>query len=235
MFKKVLYHIIPMSLIKRFTFLMKSEPPKEKRNVWNIDESKCLSKSEVGKLKRFCFELKTKGLLDKKFTAFRNWFMIELGLNTGLRVQEMASLKHSNLFLNEGRSSISFKGKGNKKRSVWVSSAFKKNCIAYLEFKKNFGYTIDPDSYLLNNLKDEGISKRALQKFFKIILKNAGLSECYHIHCLRHTYATFLLVASNYNYKFVQDQLGHASITTTQVYAGVVESEGRRAVEKMYR
>ena len=35
------------------------------------------------------------------------------------------------------------------------------------------------------------------------------------------------------NYKFVQEQLGHASITTTQVYAGVVESEGRKAVEKM--
>ena len=222
-----------MQFVKRFIKLMKSEPPKRKRNAWNIDESKCLSKSEVKKLKRFCLQLKVKGLRDKKFTKVRNWFMIELGLNTGLRVQEMASLKHFNLFLDEGRSSISFRGKGNKKRSVWISSAFKKKCIVYLKFKKRFGFAIQPDSYLLNNLKDEGISKRALQKFFKIILKKACLPEHYHIHCLRHTYATFLLVASNYNYKFVQDQLGHASIKTTQVYAGVVESEGRKAVEKL--
>lgn len=225
-----------MPFIKRFINLMMNEPPpKKKRNTWNIDESKCFRKTEVKKLKRFCLQLKNKGLQDKKFTAVRNWFMIELGLNTGLRVQEMASLKHCNLFLDEGRSSISFIGKGNKKRSVWISSSFKKKCISYLKFKERFGFITSPDSYLLNNLKDEGISKRALQKFFKIIVKKAGLPKHYHIHNLRHTYATFLLIASKYNYKFVQDQLGHASIVTTQIYAGVVESEGRKAIEKIYR
>lgn len=225
-----------MSFKLWFTKLMLGEPPKKrKRIVWNIDESKCLSESEVRTLQRFCLLLKVNGLRNKKFTAVRNWFMIELGLNTGLRVQEMASLKHLNLFLDEGRSSISFRGKGDKKRSVWISSSFKKKCIAYLNFKKRFGYATEPDSYLLNNLKDEGISKRALQKFFKIIAKKTGLPKHYHIHCLRHTYATFLLVASNYNYRFVQDQLGHASISTTQIYAGVVESEGRKAVEKLYK
>lgn len=211
---------------------MKSEP--QNRNPWNIDESKCLSKSEVDKLRRYCFQLKIYGLRNKKFTDVRNWFMIELGLNTGLRVQEMASLKHSNIFLDEGRSSISFIGKGDKKRSVWVSFAFKKKCLAYLRFKERFGYTNNPDSYLLNNLSGKGISKRALQKFFKIIVMKVGLSKHYHIHCLRHTYATFLLMASGYNFEFVRVQLGHASIITTQVYAGVVESEGRKAVEKIY-
>ena len=215
---------------------MKSEPPKrKKRSPWSVDESKCLRKSEVKKLKNFCLRLKINGLRNMKFTAVRNWFMIELGLNTGLRVQEMACLKHSNLFLDEGRSSISLIGKGNKKRSVWINSDFKKKCIIYLKFKKRFGFSIDPDSCLLNNLKNERISKRALQKFFKIILKKAGLPEHYHIHCLRHTYATFLLIASSYNYKFVQDQLGHASISTTQIYASVTESEGRKAIEKIYK
>lgn len=160
--------------------------------------------------------------------------MIELGLNTGLRVQEMASLKHSNLFLDGGRSSISLIGKGDKKRSVWISSAFKRKCITYLKFKKRFGFAIAPDAYLLNNIKDEEISKRALQKFFKIITQKAGLPKHYHIHCLRHTYATFLLIAGGYNYEFVRVQLGHASITTTQIYAGVVESEGRKSLEKLF-
>lgn len=222
-----------MPLIKRFIKLMKNELPK-KRNAWNIDESKCFRKSEVLKLKRYCRQLKIIGIRNKNFTAVRNCFMIELGLNTGLRVQEMASLKHLNLFLDEGRSSISFRGKGNKKRLVWINSTFKKKCIAFLKYKKRFGYKSDPESYLLNNLKDEGISKRALQKFFKNIIKKAGLPKRYHIHGLRHTYATFLLIASRYNYRFVQRQLGHASITTTQVYASVIEVEGRVAIEKLY-
>lgn len=219
-----------------FTKLMKSEPKKRKKRIpWNIDESKCLSKSEVITLRRFCIQLKIKGFQNNKFTAIRNWFMIELGLNTGLRVQEMASLKHSSLLLDEGRSSIFLKGKGNKKRSVWINSTFKRKCITYLKYKKRFGFSTAPDSSLLNNLKDEEISKRALQKFFKIIFKKADLPKHYHIHCLRHTYATFLLKASGYNFEFVRVQLGHTSISTTQIYAGVIESEGRKAVEKIYK
>lgn len=192
-----------MSSLNWFTKLMKSEPPKRKRIPWNIDESKCLSKSEVKTLRRFCIQLKIKGLQKRKFTAIRNWFMVELGLNTGLRVQEMASLKHYNLLLDEGRSSIALKGKGSKKRSVWINSTFKRKCITYSKLKKRFGFSTDPDSSLLNNLKDEEISKRALQKFFKIIVKKAGLPEHYHIHCLRHTYATFLLKANCISYTIV--------------------------------
>ncbi len=224
-----------MSVSTWFTKLMKSEPKKKRnRNIWNIDESKCLSKSEVERLKKYSLEMKAAGLRKRKFSAIRNWFMIELGLNAGLRVQEMASLKHSNLLLEEGRSSISFFGKGDKKRSVWIGSDFKRKCVDYLKIKEKFGYANLPDSALLNNLKDKEISKRALQKFFKLIIERVGLSKQYYIHCLRHTYATFLLKASGYNFEFVRVQLGHASITTTQVYAGVIESEGRKAVENIY-
>ncbi len=63
----------------------------------------------------------------------------------------------------------------------------------------------------------------------------AGLPSHFHIHCLRHTYTTFLLTASNFNYRFVQQQLGHSSIKTTQVYAGIIESEGKNAIENLYR
>ena len=161
--------------------------------------------------------------------------MVELCLNSGLRVEEMTLLKHCNLLINESRSSIVVIGKGNKKRAVWISSAFKKTCWTYIEYKKRFGFSTDDESYLMNNLKGSKISKRALQKFFEGILKNAGLSSHYHIHCLRHTYTTFLLKASNNNYRFAQKQLGHSSIRTTQVYAGVIDSVGKKAVEKLYK
>lgn len=228
-----------MSFITKFTKLMKSELTgnKNKKNnyTWVIDESKCLSISEVKKLRTICNKAKIRALQNNKFVPVRNWFMIEIGLHTGLRVDEMASLKHYNLLLDGSRSSIVVIGKGNRKRAVWISSGFKRKYQSYLHYKRKFGYCVDDESYLLNNLKGNKISKRALQKFFKIILKNTGLPSHYYIHCLRHTYTTFLLKASNYNYRFAQQQLGHSSIRTTQVYAGIIESEGRKAVEKLYK
>ena len=226
-----------MDFLKKFIKLMKHEPKQRrpKRYAWTVDESKCLSINEVNKLRTFSKQLKAEGLSQRRFSLVRNWFMVELGLKTGLRVEEMASLKHVNLFLDGPKSSIVVLGKGNKKRSVWINSKFKQTCQTYLKYKMDFGYSTDDMSYLLNNLRGDKISKRALQKFFKEIIANAGLPIRYYIHCLRHTYSTFLLKASNHNYKFVQNQLGHASIKTTQVYASVIESEGKKALEKLYR
>ena len=218
---------------------MKSEPTGKKRKKtkqsWEMDESKYLGKAEVRKLISFCNNGKRVGLQDKKFTRLREWFMVELGLNTGLRVQEMADLKGSNLLIDKDRSSIVLVGKGNKKRAIWISSKFKSICKTFLNYKVKFGYGVKDEDYILNNLKGEKISKRALQKFFKKIIRKVKLPQHYSIHNLRHTYTTFLLKSSNYNYRLAQKQLGHSSIRTTQIYAGVVETEGRKAVEKMYK
>ena len=227
-----------MFVFKRFIKLLKSEPISKKKQKtkqsWGMDERKYLGKAEVRKLISFCNNARRIGSQNKKFTRLREWFMVELGLNTGLRVQEMAELKGNNLLIDKDRSSIVLIGKGNKKRAVWISSKFKRTCKAFLNYKAKFGYGVKDEDYLLNNLKGEKISKRALQKSFKKIIREAKLPEHYSIHNLRHTYTTFLLISSNYNYRFVQKQLGHSSIRTTQTYAGVVETEGRKAVEKLY-
>ena len=225
-----------MPIVRWFIKLMKSEPtPKIPKFLWAIDERKCLNIMEIQMLRKSCNTARLQGVRQGKFTPVRNWFMIELGLNAGLRVEEMASLKQSDLIIDNNRSSIAILGKGGRKRAVWINADFKRKCQLYLGYKRRFGYSLDDDSYLLNNLKGGKISKRALQKFFKIIMSKAGLPAHFHIHCLRHTYTTFLLTASNFNYRFVQQQLGHSSIKTTQVYAGIIESEGKMAIEKLYQ
>jgi len=223
--------------IERYIFLMKSEPNYvgRQRHGWIIDESKCLVINEINRLRQFCENMKEDGLRKKKFTSVRNWFMIELGLHTGLRVEEMAGLQHKNLLIDEERSSIVVIGKGKKKRQIWISTAFKKTCLQYINYKDRFGYATDDEAYLLNNMKDTRISKRSLQKFFKSVFKKCDLSPHYYIHCLRHTYTTFLLRASNHNYRFAQQQLGHSSIRTTQVYASVIESDRREALQLLYK
>ena len=122
-----------MTLSKWFIKLMKDEPTdKEIRKPnfsWVIDESKCLSLKEVKKLRDTCNKIRIFGLKNSKYTLIRNWFMVELGLNTGLRVEEMASLINRNLLIDGDRSSIVVIGKGNKKRAVLISPDFKKNCL----------------------------------------------------------------------------------------------------------
>jgi len=224
-----------MPISKWFTKLMKNEPTPKNKQPWLIDESKCLNSHEVIKIRQTAERLKLKGLKTQRFTLIRNWFMIELSIHAGLRVNEMAHLQNGDLLIEGSRSSIVVIGKGQKRRSVWISSYFREICHTYFQLKQQFGFSLKPNAYILPNLKDERISKRSLQKMFKAIARQANLAPHYSIHCMRHTYATFLLKASNYNYRFVQQQLGHASIKTTQIYATVLETDGRNALEKMYR
>lgn len=110
--------------------------------------------------------------------------MIELGLFTGLRVEEMTNLKCGDLLLDKSRSSIIVqKGKGNKKRIVHIGSEFKNTCLTFLKWKRKIGQDTGKDSFLLVSKRGK-LTKRALQKAFKRCTKRAGLPAYYSIHCL---------------------------------------------------
>jgi site-specific recombinase XerC len=78
------------------------------------------------------------------------------------------------------------------------------------------------------------LSKRALQKAFKRTAMKAGLLQHYSIHTLRHTYGTHLYVASEHNLRLVQKQLGHSSVRITEVYADLIDSDAKNAIERIY-
>ena len=67
--------------------------PKQKSFEWILSEEKVLLEAEVKKLRKFCNRLRKIGLKNNKFFLVRDWFMVELGLFTGLRVEEMTKLK----------------------------------------------------------------------------------------------------------------------------------------------
>jgi len=167
--------------------------------------------------------------------AIRDCFIIRLGLATGLRVMEIAALKCGDLSLEETLSSlVVIYGKGQKKRRVFFNDAFKKYCKEYLTWKQSIGESIEPDQPLLLSSSTGGhLTTRALQKAFKRCAKRAGLPSRYSIHSLRHTYASVLLKASNWNLRLVQKQLGHSKITTTQVYADVMVPEIKKALDRL--
>jgi site-specific recombinase XerD len=233
-----------MPIFSWFTNLTKGEPqsvaPVEssKRPAWVIDESKFLGSTQVRRLRRYGEELRERALIDPAggFLQLRDWFMVELGLQCGLRVSEMAALRIGDLNIQNGDPSLIVRmGKGGKNRVVHFSLQFKQACSLFLEAKKSVGQQLDREAHILSKFTGEKITKRTLQKAFKKCLKGAKISAHFGIHALRHTHGTHLYKASRYNLRLVQDQLGHASISTTQVYASLFSKDVRRAVERLYR
>ena len=152
---------------------------------------------------------------------------------TGLRVEEMVNLKVSDLHLTEKQSSLTVKkGKGDRSRTVYLPETFKNECLFYLNWKEK---AIPKSDYLFINSHGRQLTKRALQKAFKRCLVLTGLEKHYSIHCLRHTYGSFLYKSSGHNLRMVQEQLGHSSIRTTQVYASLMNEDIKKAVEKLYQ
>ena len=164
--------------------------------------------------------------------AIRDYFVMHLALTTGLRVMEISELNCGDLSLNSSVSSVLVrKGKGGKTRRVYFNGAFIKHCEDFLNWKRGIGESTEPDQpLLLSSNSGTYMSRRAIQNCFKRCARIACLPLHYSIHCLRHTYACFLLEASGWNMRFVQKQLGHSRITTTQVYADVMSPEVTKAL-----
>ena len=79
--------------------------------------------------------------------------------------------------------------------------------------------------------KSGSVSRSFLRAIRKAGIPKNGRS----LYCLRHTFATFLLKASNNNLKLVQTQLGHASIKTTQVYLHLIQKDTEKALNMLYQ
>jgi len=194
---------------------------------WILDEDKYYNEKELSDLKQTIRKIRDTG----KFEDIRNWFMIEFCLNTGLRVEELSMLCHCDLFISKGKSSVLVRaGKGNKKRVVRISRKCRELCHYFLKWKTSYGLSISKDEFLLTKRNGQGLTRRALQKAFSKCATKAKLSKR-NIHCLRHTYATFLLYSTG-KLQFVQKQLGHSKITTTQTYAGILASGIKADLDK---
>ena len=94
-----------MTTITQFIKLMKSEPRKRKRR-WIIGEDKIFSIEEIDRIRNVCWKLKWDGIKGKKYYLVRDWFMIQLGLFTGLRVDEMRQLKIEDIHIRGSHSSL---------------------------------------------------------------------------------------------------------------------------------
>jgi integrase/recombinase XerC len=153
-----------------------------------------------------------------RFTDVRNLAILELFYSTGMRLSELRGISRGDLDLVSQQVKVT--GKGRKQRIIPVgdhaSLALRNYEAKRDELLRNLGPKVDRAAFFLS-AHGRRLSTRAIQlvvtKFLGKIDESAGLST----HSLRHTFATHLLDAGA-DLRAVQELLGHASISTTQIY-----------------
>jgi len=183
------------------------ENPKKRRKLPTI-----ITESEVMKLLDSPDVKTNKGLRDK--------CILELLYSSGLRISELLSIKINQI--SKEKKFLKIKGKGNKERLVPIGSSAMNLLIVYLDtYRSSIKNTNNIDILFINE-NGSIISRQAcwemIQKYASISLINKKISP----HNLRHAFATHLL-NNGADLRTVQMLLGHASLSTTQIYTHIAK------------
>lgn len=153
--------------------------------------------------------------VEDKF-GLRDRAILEVLYACGLRVSELINLKISDLFLSDD--AIRVFGKGSKERIVpigrsaisWLEEYFSKSRVLLEKKSKS-------ENYVFLNTRGTKLSRMGIWKIISKYVKEAGIIKPVHPHTFRHSFATHL-VEGGADLRAVQEMLGHADISTTQIY-----------------
>ncbi len=149
--------------------------------------------------------------------AGRDRAMFELLYSSGLRLNELVSLNCSELNLNEGRGEVRvLHGKGDKTRVVPVGRAARTALKHWLAHRAEYAAPEEKQAVFISQ-RGTRISARSVQARLRYWSQRQNLRQGLHPHMLRHSFASHLLQSSG-DLRALQEMLGHANISTTQVY-----------------
>lgn len=163
----------------------------------------------------------------KRLRYLRDQAIFELLFSTGLRIAELCSLNND---LDLSRDEFSIRGKGDKVRVVFLTETAKKAIKDYLAARKDMDEALFMDG---RKNKQHRIIPRSVQLLLKDYLARAGITNKVTPHTFRHAFATDLL-SNGADLRAVQALLGHASITTTQMYTHVTDKHLREVHKKFH-
>ncbi|MDR0700621.1 MAG: site-specific tyrosine recombinase XerD [Tannerella sp.] len=157
----------------------------------------------------------------------RNRAMLETLYSCGLRVSELITLKHSNVYFDE--QFIIVKGKGDKQRLVPISPTAIREIRNYLIDRHNIKVQKGFEDTLFLNRRGAGLTRVMIFHIIKEQSKIAGIRKNISPHTMRHAFATHLLEGGA-NLRAIQMMLGHESITTTEIYTHIDREFLRREI-----
>jgi len=168
---------------------------------------------------------------DENENAIRDYAIITLFLNCGMRLSELVGINIKDITFSECKLNVI--GKGNKERTIYLNKACMNAIKDYIDNSRpQEGIKYDSKDALFLSKRRERISNRTVQYIVKRELQKAGLDTAkYSVHKLRHTAATLMYQYGNIDIRALQELLGHKSISTTEIYTHVDNSQVRNAVE----
>lgn len=179
-------------------------------DVLNVDEvSRLLDAAAVG------------GSTDP--VVLRDKALLEFMYATGCRVSEAVGTNLDDIDLEE--KVVRLMGKGSKQRLVPLGSYARNSVVAYLnagrgELERRSTAKVPERRALFLNKRGKRISRQSVWEIVKTAGERAGITKPLHPHTLRHSFATHL-IQGGADVRTVQELLGHASVTTTQIYTHV--------------
>ena len=168
-----------------------------------------------------------------RIAALRDHALLQTLFATGMRVSECIRVDRDDI---RPSGELTIRGKGNKVRVVFLSSAALEAIAAYLSERRD----TDPALFVRHGKRAPAaeaglrLTPRSVQRLIKTYAALAGLTKNITPHTLRHSYATDLL-SNGADVRQVQQLLGHASITTTQVYTHLTDVHLKEVHERFHR
>ncbi len=209
-----------ITVINSFYTFLNSEDEKIINPCENI-----ISPKKPLTLPHYLTEEEVDRLLDIPLTdaySYRNKAMLEVLYATGIRVSELINLKFINLDLENDF--IKVLGKGSKERIVPLGDVAKEALITYLDYYRNTLLKNKNSDYLFINNLGNNISRVGFFKIIKKLCQEKNIAKNVSPHVLRHSFATHLL-AHGADLRVIQEMLGHSDISTTQIYAHLVNEK----------
>ena len=153
----------------------------------------------------------------------RDRTILELMYATGLRISELVNLKLSDMHLTMGF--IQTMGKGEKERIIPLGEIASQWLDHYLDGARVYlqDQSVETSEYVFLNSRGKGLSRQGVWKKVKQLALEAGIDQNVTPHTLRHSFATHLL-ENGADLRMVQELLGHADISTTQIYTHITKT-----------
>ena len=164
-------------------------------------------------------------VIDGKFRE-RDFAMITLFLNCGMRLAELVSIDYTDI---KSDGTLVITGKGNKERMVYLNQACIDAVTDYMKVRPNDGVK---DRALFLSSRNQRISPRMVEITVNKYLEKAGLGgRGLSVHKLRHTAATLMYQHGNADLLLLKEILGHENLGTTEIYTHITSDATKSAIE----
>jgi integrase/recombinase XerD len=165
--------------------------------------------------------------------AKRDKAMLELLYATGLRVTELVSLNIIDIFLNDGSAYVRCLGKGAKERTVPIHEHAAESLLTYVRDSRRKLVRSPQEKALFVNRRGERLTRQGFWLILKGYAASAHIRSGVTPHTLRHSFATHML-RGGAPLRHVQELLGHANISTTQVYTQLTNEHVREVYDRAH-